>query len=627
MGYRAKLLGWAIATSLALCFFVPALVSAADVTVNATIADTTAPSTITISQPTNGATYTPATIPLLFTGDAADNSTGLGLDANSVRLTLQRQSDNRYWDGASWVVGQVFLGTTHAGTTQGALAGWTSSFIMPPWLDDTYTVTAQAVDRAGNVASSASITFTINTPAVGLITISQPIANTTYTSATIPATFTGTLRDGSSGTGFQPNSAQFYIQRESDNQYWNGNGWQSGVFYLSTTHNGTTDGTTVNWTSNALLPPWLDDSYLVQARATNRSGTTFTSSIIRFTIQNTTPPAVVSPPPPATTPPALTPPLTPTDTPFGWLASLPGASWINLILASIVLFGTLMLALLPALLQLPLGLPAALGPLGNLFAFFIAWLKRRRRYGVVFNSSSRKPVPGAFVRLIAEGGNQFEVGKLLESKKTDDKGRFSFDVRKGLYRIEVIAPEFQFPSSRASIGYRGEVIEATDKGMVYPDIPVDSLTPEGFQIVSNFRAFGDRLQQLRLPLSLTGTIFAISFFIERGATIDYAILVMYVLFWTLEYFNWLQSREVAFVTAMGKPAPLTILRLYDVTGRLRSTRVTDLKGRYSIFAAAGSYLLDALNRAFDVQSIEIRMKQVGIIPKHIRLHRLPGVGA
>ncbi len=623
MGYRLQLLIRAVATSLTLCLLVPALARAADITVNASIADTTVPS-VTIAQPVAGTTYTPATIPLLFSGSAADNSTGLGLAANSVRLTLQRQSDGFYWDGATWVVGQVFLGTTHAGTTQGALASWTSSFTMPPWLDDTYTVTAQAVDRAGNVASSASITFTINTPAVGLITISQPVTATTYTSATIPASFTGTLRDASSGSGFQPNSAEFYLQRESDGQYWNGNGWQAAVFYLPTTHSGTTDGSTVTWTSNALLPPWLDDSYLMQARATNRTGTTFTSSIIRFTIQNATPPAVVSPPPPTTPPPAITPPLVPTATPFGWITSLPGASWINLVLASLVLLSTLALALLPALLQLPLGLPAALGPLGNLFTFFIAWLKRRRRYGVVFNSSSRKPVPDAFVRLIAEGGNQFEVGKLLESKKTDAKGRFTFDVRKGLYRIEVIAAEFQFPSSRASVGYRGEVIEATDQGLVYPDIPVDSLTPEGFQVVSRFRELGQRIQQLRLPLSLTGTIFAISFFIERGAMIDSAILVMYGIFWALEYFNWQQGREVSFVTAMGKPAPLTILRLYDSTGRLRNTRVTDLKGRYSIFAAAGNYLLDALNRAFDVQSIEVRMRQVGIISKHIRLQRLPG---
>ncbi|MEK7183996.1 MAG: Ig-like domain-containing protein [Patescibacteria group bacterium] len=626
MGLRAQLLKRVVAASLALVFLVPSLAAAVDITVNATIADTTPPSTIIIDQPVTGTTYTPATIPTIFSGTGGDTTTGVGLSANSIQLTLQRQSDGLYWDGANWVAGPVFLGTNHPATTQGTIANWTSSFTMPPWLDDTYTVIARAVDRAGNVASSSSVTFTINTPVVGLIAITNPTTNTTYSSNTIPVSFTGTLRDASSGTGFQPNSAEFYIQRESDGSYWNGNNWIPTVFYLSTTHSGTNDGTQVNWTSNALLPPWLDGSYLMQARATNRSNILFSSAIIRFTIANgaAAAPGVVSPPPSTTPPTFFTPPsFIPTDTPFGWITSLPGADLMSRLLALATLLLTIGLALIPALLQLPLRLPATIGPLANLFAQFIAWLHRRRRYGIVYDSANSKPVEGAFVRLIAEGGNQFEVGKLLESKKTDDKGRYSFDVREGLYRVEVIMPNYAFPSSRATIGYLGEILEATDQGLVYPDVPIDSLTPNAHQSILRFRELGIRIQQLRIPLSITGTIFAISFFIERGAPIDSAILVLYVVFWFLEYLNWLQGREVAYVTADNKPVALTILRLYDTNGRLRTTKTTDLRGRYSIFAATGNYLLDVLHRAFDVQSNEIRVKQSGVIPKHIYLHQLP----
>lgn len=621
---RGRWLGMAV---VAVLFAVPLVAGAVDITVNASIADSTPP-TVVVDQPVAATVYTSATIPVTFTGTAADNSNGVGLAANSTQFSLQRQSDGKYWDGATWVSGQVFLGTTHPATTQGTVANWSSNGILPPWLDDTYTISPRATDKSGNVANGTAVTFSINTPLIGLVTITQPVTSTTYTSATIPVSFTGTVQDASNGLGFQPNATQFSLQRQSDNKYWNGTTWVVGLALLNTSHGGTNDGTKVNWTSTSLLPPWLDDTYTMQAVATDKGSTTFKSAFISFTIDNGVVAPVTSPPPPATTPPTptpLPPPVVPT-TCSGiacWIASLPQATAINVGLAALVAASALLLAALPALLQIPLRLPAAMGPLANLFAFFIAWLHRRRRYGIVYDSASTKPVEGAFVRLIAEGGNQFEVGKLIDSRKTDDKGRYSFDVREGLYRIEVIMPEYSFPSSRATIGYRGELIEATDKGLVYPDVPIDNLTPGAHTSIVRFRELGERIQQLRLPLSITGTIFAVSFFIERGASIDYAIIVLYVIFWILEAFNWLQGREVAYVTADGKPVPLTILRLYDTTGRLRTTKTTDLKGRYSIFAASGNYLLDVLNRAYDVQSNEIRVRVSGIIPKRIHLHRLP----
>lgn len=569
-------------------------------------------------------TYTAATIPITFTGTAADSSTGLGLAANSTQFSIQRQSDGKYWNGSTWVSLTTYLGTTHSGTTQGTSVDWTSNAILPPWLDDTYTVIARATDRAGNTTDSSLVTFSINTPTTALLTITQPTDTATYTVATIPLSVTGLVKDASTGPGFNSNATSFTLQRQSDGKYWDGSSWLTTPTHLATIHAGTTGGASVAWTSNATLPPWLDDTYFIQARATNKAGTTINSSIVTITVS--TPPVVVAPivsPPPAVFPtPTVVVPLS-GFTITGWIVNLPQAAAVSAWLAAAIGLATLLLAALPSIFALPLGLPGAIGPLGNLFAFFLAWLHRRKRYGVVFDSASRDPIEGATVRLLAEGGNEFELGKLLETRKTDKKGRYTFDIRHGQYRIEVIAPEFAFPSGRASIGYRGELIEANDDGLLHPDIPVDSLTPGGFTSMVRFRELGVRLQQLRLPMAIAGTIFATSFFIERGAPVDFAIMTMYVIFWILEYFNQLSGREVAYVTAEGRPAPLTILRLYDNAGRLRATKVTDTQGRYSIFASVGHYLLDVLNRTFDVQSNEIRMREVGIILKHVKLHRLP----
>ncbi len=609
--------------------FLPFVAQAVDVTVTATISDTTAP-TVAITAPAAGV-YTSATIPVNFTGTAADNSNGVGLNANSTVFALKRQSDGLYWNGSVWTAGIVYLGTTHPATVKGDGAAWTSSAILPPWFDGAYEVVARAVDKAGNSADSAAVAFTINTPALGLLTVAQPVGGTTYTAATIPGSFTGTVQDAADGLGFFGNSVEFTIRRASDDKYWNGSAWVVSPVYLHTTHADTVGGTETAWTSAATLPPWLDDDYTVVARGTSKGGTLLTSSAVTFTVKNEaapppsggepeTPGGTVTPPPPTIVPPTV-------DTVSGWIVNLIGSENVNYLLAALTLLGTVLLGLLPSLLNLPLGLPAAIGPLGNLFAFFIAWLKRRRRYGVVYDSVTGKPIEGVAVRLFAEGGSQFEAGKLLGSKHTDAKGRFAFDVNRGMYRLEAVMPEYAFPSRRASVGYRGELLEATEDGLVYPDIPIDSLTPGGHAGVQRFRELGERIQQLRIPLSVVGTIFGIAFFIERGARIDYVIMVMYVVFWTLEYLNWIQGREVAYVTAAdNRPVPLTVLRLYDSAGRLRATRVSDLRGRYSIFTGSGTYLLDAVNRSFDLQSHEVRMRMPGIVPTRIKLTRREGGG-
>ena len=145
----------------AMLFAMPLGAQAVDVSVNASIADTTPP-TVTVDQPTTATTYSSATIPSNVSGTAADNSNGVGLAADSTQYSLQRQSDNKYWDGSNWVTGQVFLGTTHPATTQGTVINWSSNSILPPWLDDTYTIIPRATDKSGNTGTSDDQTFKTN---------------------------------------------------------------------------------------------------------------------------------------------------------------------------------------------------------------------------------------------------------------------------------------------------------------------------------------------------------------------------------------------------------------------------------------------------------------------------------
>src|SRR5439155_221365 len=128
--------------------------------------DKTAPAA-SVTSPVNGSGYGPSTVPATFTGTAADNSGGVGVNANSTTFTLRRSSDNNYWTGLAWQSAAFNLATTHSGTTGNTAASWTSNATMPAWTsqaEGTYTVAAAATDKVGN-ASTSAISFTLDTTA------------------------------------------------------------------------------------------------------------------------------------------------------------------------------------------------------------------------------------------------------------------------------------------------------------------------------------------------------------------------------------------------------------------------------------------------------------------------------
>src|SRR5439155_1590715 len=243
--------------------------------------DSAAPVTASVSAPVNGTVYGPTTMPATFSGSAADNSGGGGLAANSTTFTLQRSSDNFYWTGSAWQSAVFNLATTHSATTGNTTASWTSTATMPTWssqADATYTVQAKATDSVGNTGTSTAVTFILDGAGPITASVTTPANGSTYAAASVPATFSGSAADNGGGVGLNANSTTFTLQRSSDNFYWTGTTWQSGVSNLATTHSATTGSTAATWTSNATMPTWssqTDGTYTVTAKATDKAGNTF----------------------------------------------------------------------------------------------------------------------------------------------------------------------------------------------------------------------------------------------------------------------------------------------------------------------------------------------------------------
>src|SRR5205814_1098073 len=89
--------------------------------------DSTAPGTASVTTPAGGSSFRATAVPATFGGSAADNSGGVGLNANSTTFTLQRGSDNFYWTGSTWQSAVFNLATTHSATTGSTAAAWTDN--------------------------------------------------------------------------------------------------------------------------------------------------------------------------------------------------------------------------------------------------------------------------------------------------------------------------------------------------------------------------------------------------------------------------------------------------------------------------------------------------------------------
>jgi signal peptidase len=118
--------------------------------------DKTAPASV-ITLPANSGSYTVVDSTSwdgLIAGTAADNLSGV----NHVDLSIYRASDKTYWKGSSWVAGsETTIRVTATGTTS-----W--NYTLTDHGPDTYTITSHAVDNAGNVEDSYTLTLILSVP-------------------------------------------------------------------------------------------------------------------------------------------------------------------------------------------------------------------------------------------------------------------------------------------------------------------------------------------------------------------------------------------------------------------------------------------------------------------------------
>ena len=232
--------------------------------------------------------------------------------------------------------------------------------------------------------------------------------------------------------------------------------------------------------------------------------------------------------------------------------------------------------------------------------FAVLFRRKRQKWGVVYNALSKQPVDLAIVRLYRQ-----EDGRLVQSRVTDNLGRYNFLAAPGRYYLTVTKPKFSFPSQYLKTAkedakyldlYHGQTVEVTgEKASLTLNIPIDPAVQEKPVGKVIFQHYLRKVQYIAafsaVPLA------AVSMVINPGA-LTFALFgfhcLLYVLFRRLGYQKPPKSWGIIYDKDSRKPLALAVTRIYDKGyNKLLESRVTDAKGRYSFLVNNNVYYVSA----------------------------------
>lgn len=225
--------------------------------------------------------------------------------------------------------------------------------------------------------------------------------------------------------------------------------------------------------------------------------------------------------------------------------------------------------------------------------------RRKKKWGIVFNSLTKQPVDLAIIRLV-----HFESKLVVQTMVTDKFGRYRFLVQKGNYLIEVVKPGYVFPTQYLSNRkedvdyvdlYHGDKVEFTEDQVVAMNIPLDPVTSEETPRKVMFRKAA---RMARHALAFSGIPFGIVVLTVTPSAPNALLLLaqigVYVLFRRLALPAKPKSWGISVDGKTKKPLSNVIVRIFDKKfNKLLETQVTDRNGKYGFFVRRNVYYITA----------------------------------
>jgi hypothetical protein len=230
--------------------------------------DTQPPSSIINNPENNSYHYTLNEI----NGIASDGSNGSGI--NKVHVSIERLSDNYFWNGSGWNSNQHWL--VASGTSS-----WYFNTGTVVWDSGVqYRVRSKAVDNASNVEQSGPGKYFIidrDKPTSKIVCPTKGIYNDGFN------LIYGTANDAG-GSGID--SVEICIEAWFNyDPYWDGNRWVETIYPIWLPTTGTS-----NWSYDSSSVEWYQGSYIIYARAVDKvNNTQQTYSTVSFCVDNINP--------------------------------------------------------------------------------------------------------------------------------------------------------------------------------------------------------------------------------------------------------------------------------------------------------------------------------------------------
>ena len=280
--------------------------------------------------------------------------------------------------------------------------------------------------------------------------------------------------------------------------------------------------------------------------------------------------------------------------------------------ATPIVTATAALGLLPLIAQ---AIPQAFHVFASVFPMlFTAAVARRKRkpWGIVFDSLTGKPIDFAIVRAF-----EAETGQLVQTKVTDENGRFNLLLSRGNYYVKVSKPGFVFPARIPKLKatqlttrfgpeadiYLGQAFTIkNDDTNINLNIPLDPiLSGSSLKLKARlwfknaFDWFLISLSYASFPLLIIGAFLAALATLITESNLNIFISAFYIVLLSVYLVaRRIQKVKLGFVfdSKTGQPIPKAVISIFDKEYRgIKDVKVTDSHGHFSVLLQKGQYYL------------------------------------
>jgi hypothetical protein len=246
--------------------------------------------------------------------------------------------------------------------------------------------------------------------------------------------------------------------------------------------------------------------------------------------------------------------------------------------------------------------------------FAIPFYRKRRPWGIVYDSDSKEPIDPAYVTVY-----DADTGKVVETKITDINGRYGFLLPIGNYRMTAQKTHYIFPSQKLMNKqsdevydnlYFGDVFTVVDENkntVITLNMPMDRIETDWNQEEKKRMGLWDFFtrnsklwERVSLTLFILGFLFSIYALIVYPSLWNIIVFILYIVFTLFQLFGFGPIKIGTITDRMGRPVPHAVVRVWNAhLGTQIAQRVVNDKGQYYLLVSKGDYYvtIDAKNAA------------------------------